>query len=188
MRSNRFAGNALRVLHLAILAMLLTGCGDSNEKKTLQGLQEENKVLREKIADLQKQITDLKALSTGASREWERVKAGLQKDHEDRLAKEKELHRARVAQLDKEIADLRLQLGAPQRERIALQEILDVKPRVQDATSVRKGMDVMILLLLVGVLVIVLTYVAYRYRSANDRLNLLTMREVAELRQLGSPR
>ena len=154
------------------------GCKESEELKTIKGLQEENKVLSKKSDDLEK--------SKSANQlEWEGQIDRLKKSHEDSLARERELHRTQAAQFEKEIATLRLELGSSQREKIALQEIVDREPRIKDATASRMGTDVWVLALLLGATLIVLAFVAFRYRTVSDRLNFLTMQQVGELRRIG---
>ncbi|GDY06669.1 hypothetical protein LBMAG52_01550 [Planctomycetia bacterium] len=162
-----------------LVCLCMFGCGDSNKpNETIRGLQEENKVLREQIAILEsnKMTSDTELQSQIQS---------LKTSHEDSLTRERELHQKQAAQLEKEIATLRLDLGSSQREKIALQEIVDRGPRIKDATAARMGTDVLVLALLLGVSLVVLVFVVFRYRSASDRLNLLTMQQVSELRRLG---
>lgn len=172
--------NVLFCWPLASLLCLYTlGCGKSDKpNETIRGLQEENKVLREQIALLEGNKT---ASDTELQAQIENLKAA----HEDSLTRERELHRTQVAQLEKEIATLRLALGASQREKIALQEIVDREPRIKDATAVRMGTDVWVLALLLGASLLVIVYVVFRYRSTSDRLNLLAMQQVGELQRIG---
>ena len=162
-----------------LLCFCTFGCGDSNKpNETIRGLQEENRVLREQIALLENNKT---ASDTELQSQIQSLKAA----HEDSLTRERELHRTQAATLEKEIATLRLELGSSQREKIALQEIVDREPRIKDATAARMGTDVWLLALLLGASLLVIVFVVFRYRTASDRLNLLAMQQVGELRRIG---
>lgn len=155
------------------------GCGDSNKpNETVRGLQEENKVLREKIAILE---SDKTANSTELQSQMQNMKTA----NENSLTRERELHRKNEAILEKEIATLRLELGSSQREKIALKEIVDRDPRIKEANAARMGTDVLVLIFLLGASLLVIVFVVFRYRSVSDRLNLMVMQQVSELRRIG---
>lgn len=162
-----------------LLCLCAFGCGDSNKpNETIRGLQEENKVLREQIALLESN-------KAASDTELQSQIQSLKTTYEDSLTRERELHRTQAATLENENATLRLKLGSSQREKIALQEIVDREPRIKDATAARMGTDVWVLTLLLGASLLVIVFVVFRYRSASDRLNLLTMQQVGELRRIG---
>lgn len=164
---NRFH-SPLFWLTVLLVCSCTGGCKESETLKTIEGLQEKNKVQKDTIASLEKN-------KTASQVEWEGQIERLKKSHEDSLARERELHRTQVAQFEKEISTLRLELGSSQREKIAL----------QDATTSRMGTDVWVLALLLGATLTVLVFVAFRYRTVSDRLNFLTMQQVGELRRIG---
>ena len=163
---------------IVLLACLCSfGCAEK-PNETIRGLQEENKVLREKIGIIE-------ANKKEAGTESQSTIEGLKRNHEDSLTRERELHRSQVAQLEKVIASLRLDFGATQREKLALQEMVEREPRINEAHDSRKGADILVLIVLLGVPLIVLVYVTFRYRTVSDRLNLLTMQQAGELRRIG---
>jgi hypothetical protein len=172
--------NALFNWKIAWLMGLCTlGCGDSNKpNETIRGLQEENKVLREQIALLESN-------KSASDKELGSQMRSLKIANEDSLTRERELHRTQAATFEKEIATLRLELGSTQREKIALQEIVDREPRLKEANAARMGTDVWVLSILLGISLLVIVVVVFRYRSSSDRLNLLVMQRVGELRRVG---
>jgi len=179
----------IAILFSAITSLLsLQGCGNNSspQNETIRGLQEENRVLKNESTGLEKKLASLRQEMQKLEGEQEHNTETFKKEYDEIQARERELHRAESAKYEKEIANLRLQLGSTQREKIALQEILDSKPRIADAKKERTGLDTLVLLLLLGILLMVLTYVAYRYRTVSDRLNLLTMHQIGQMRHLRS--
>jgi hypothetical protein len=162
-----------------LLSLCTIGCSDLHKpNETIQGLQEENKVLRE-------QTTLLENNKKVSVEELQSQMQSLKTAHEESLTRERELHHKQAAALEKEIASLRLELSSSQREKIALQEIVDREPRIKDATAARMGTDLWVLALLLVLSLLMNVFVVFSYRSANDRLNLLAMQQVGELRRLG---
>jgi cytochrome c-type biogenesis protein CcmH/NrfG len=155
-------------LDIFLLSLLCSGCGGDPQLETIHGLQEENKVLKQQVADLQ----------AGSNSNV----TTLRKQYEDQLATKVQLHREKVAQLEKEISDVRLDLGAIERERLTLKELLDQQPRLDDAKKVRAGTETMVLVVMLGLVLLVLGYLVFRHRATCDRLHLLTAQQVAELR------
>jgi hypothetical protein len=168
------------------LTVACAGCAQQDQNKTIPGLQEQAKVQQGQIKDQAKQIEQLKDERKSIEQETRARIELAKKEFDDRLAKADELHRLKVAQLESEIADLRLELGSVQREKIALREINERGPRISIANSARKGYDLMVLGVLLVLLIAVLLYVVFRYRSVHDRLNLLVMQQSSELRRIGA--
>lgn len=156
----------------------LPGCyGGSDQNKTVQGLQEENKVLREQISTLQTQIGQLKA-------ESEANKATAGKEFEDRLAKARLLHEEKVKHLESQNARLMLELGSIRQEKLTLQEMLDSRPRVQDASQTRFGIERTVWMVLVVLPLVVLLMVASKCHNLRGQLNVLVVQKASELRRL----
>ena len=88
-------------------------------------------------------------------------------------------------QLDADIATLRLELGAIQREKLALQETIDREPRIETAKRQHFQIELVVMAVLLLVTLLLLGYVAFRYRGVRDRLHHLTMERVSELRIIG---
>lgn len=107
----------------------------------------------------------------------------LKTAHEDFLVREKETHRSQLAHLEKEISTLKVELGASQRERLVLREVIDQDPLIRAAAGTRIGYDLWITGGMLWLLVIALLLLAYRYRVVNDRLQRLTLECVSEIRQ-----
>jgi len=179
---------SIRCVSLLVVTMALVsvGCGGNPENKTIAGLQEQVKVQLAQIKDLKQQIEDMKSEKSKGDQSAEIRIAEAKKTYEDQLAKVKELHLQKITLLDHEISDLRLELGSVQREKIAVQEINDRGPRIAAAHSARKEYDLMVLGVLLVILIAVLLYVVFRYRSVHDRLNLLVMQQSSELRRIGA--
>lgn len=156
----------------------LPGCGGgSKQNETIQGLQEENKVLREQISTLQTQVTQLKAES-----EASRATAG--KEFEDRLAKVRLLHEEKAKHLESQNAGLMLELGSIRQEKLTLQEILDSRPRMQDASQTRFGIERTVWMVLVVLPLVVLFMVASKYHKLRGQLNVHVVQQASALRRL----
>uniref|UniRef100_A0A7C4QIH4 Uncharacterized protein n=1 Tax=Schlesneria paludicola TaxID=360056 RepID=A0A7C4QIH4_9PLAN len=160
-----------------IVLACLSGCGGSTQNETVRGLQEENKVLREQVGNLQKQVTELKA-------ENESRKATIAKEFEDRLAKVRLLHEEKVKQLEGQIAGLMLELGAVRQEKLTLQEIIDQRPRLQDASQTRFGIERTIWMVLVVLPLLILFMVASKYHKLRGQLNVHVVQQASTLRRL----
>jgi hypothetical protein len=171
---------------IVALAVACTGCDKKEQNQTVPGLQEQAKVQQGQIKDQANQIEQLKDERKTTEQETHVRIEDAKKEFEDRLAKAEELHRLKVDQLESEIAKLRLELGSAQREKIALREINEREPRISAANSARKGYDLMVMGVLLILLIAVLLYVVFRYRSVHDRLNLLVMQQSSELRRIGA--
>jgi outer membrane murein-binding lipoprotein Lpp len=172
--------NCRPLLYLACATVFITGCSGNTPEQmaTIRGLQEENKVLRARIAGLENEQKTSK-------QEVQALKQDAKKDFEEHVAKLNEYHRSRIAQLDGEIATLRLELGAIQREKLAMQEILDREPRMELAHRDRYQIELIVMGVLLLMTLLLLGYVALRYRIVRDRLNHLVMERVSELRMIG---
>jgi len=183
-----------------IVCLCIFGCGDPNEKTTIRGLQEENKSLREQIKlnrdnktanneEMQAQIKSLKdeheALVKSLKDENEALVKRLKSENSDSLIKERELHQTRGAQFENEIASLRLELTSIRRERLALQEMVDREPLAKNSLDAHNNMGVWVFALLLGTALLILGFFVFRWRITSDRLNLLTMQQVGELRRIG---
>lgn len=180
MLKNRCKSTSMLRRSTLLLTMILGyGCGSNPQLETLHGLQEENRILREKVSELE-------TSKESAGREATTRVEELRKQHEDQLTSKEELHRERVAQLEKEVSDLQLKYGAVQREKLTLDEIVDKGPRLEEAKNVRAGIESLVLFVMLGLVLLLLGYVLFRYRTTRDRLNMLTIQTVSELRHLES--
>jgi hypothetical protein len=171
---------------VVVLAVACTGCSKQEQNQTVPGLQEQAKVQQGHIKDQAKQIEQLKDERKNIEQENRAKIDEAKKEFEHQLANADELHRLKVAQLESENANLRLELGSVQREKIALREINEREPRISAANSARKGYDLLVMGVLLVLLIAVLLYVVFRYRSVHDRLNLLVMQQSSELRRIGA--
>lgn len=96
------------IVFSALMLALLSGCSRSERaerNETVQGLQEENKVLREQIGMLQNQISQVKV-------EYEAIKSTANGAHEDQVAKLRSLDEEKVKHLELRIASLQIELGS----------------------------------------------------------------------------
>jgi|GEM_PF-2608228 len=180
-RTPRFA-----LLVLLLSALFAVGCSGDQQNKTIQGLQEQTKVQQEKITYLEDHIVNLNNEKQDVNQSSAGRIEQLKREFEDRLVKSEELHRSKISQLEGEIANLRLELGAIQREKLALQEMVDREPRVQSANSARREYDTLVLGFMIAILIALLMFVLQKYRSVQDRLNLLVMQQTSELRRIGA--
>ncbi len=172
---------------LAVLvAFSCGGCGGEPQNQTIPGLQEQTKVQQEQIKELKQQVAGLKNEKVAVDQAGQARIEDIKREYEERQANAEELHRSKLAQLESEISNLRLELGSVQREKIALQELLEREPRIEAANSTRRGYDTIVFGVMIAALIAMLLFVVYRYRSVQDRLNLLTMQQASELRRIGA--
>jgi hypothetical protein len=161
----------------SVLLCSLSSCSKSEQNETVRGLQEENKVRSGQVVDLQQQVATLKA-------ENEASKATIIKEFEDRLAKVRLLHEERVKQLEGQNATLMLELGSVRQEKLTLQEILDQRPRLQDSSQTRFGIERTIWMVLVVLPLIILFMIASKYHKLRGQLNLHVVQQASTLRSL----
>lgn len=131
-------------------------------------ISESEKLYRNEIARLKSNIEEIK------------------KEHEDRIAKNGDLHRSKVAQLEGDISNLRLELGATQRERLAVQEALDRQPRIEAVKSTRRLNDIGLLIFINLILFAVTLVLAYKYRTARKLITQFVIQRASELRRIGA--
>lgn len=186
----------LFAIQLAVL-LLLAGHGCEDEQyQTVAGLQEENSVLKQRIQTLEQEKADLqidrKTGDTATASALHETIAQLEErlvwaeaDKQTAIADAQLRHRTTSTLLEKQIATLRLELGGVQRERLALREIVDREPRLRDATAVRASSAHMTMFVLLLGTCALLVWMAGRYRTTRERLNMLAMQSVSELRFLG---
>jgi len=171
--------NSRRISTCILLAVcLVTGCGQSGDKETVRGLQEENRVFAARIAELEDQVRTLREENKAA-------KSLMKKEFEEHLTKVQQLQREKTAQLEGTIAELRLELGTVQREKLLLQETLDQGPRVQEAIGVRFSIERAIWILFLVVAVSLVLLLASKYFSLRSQLYSYIVRNVAGARNTG---
>lgn len=166
------------VVNFVLMLMCLVGCGGSEQYKTIQGLQEQNKVLEEQVRALQAQVAEVKK-----ENDSNKVTAG--NDCEDRLAKIRLLNEEKVRHLESRNAELMLEMGTIQKEKITLQEFLDSGPRIQRYSDIRFGIERMIWGLIIIIFSFVLIIVANKYIILRGKLNAHVIQQASTLRQLG---
>jgi len=152
------------------------------------------------IATIRKEYEDqLDRLRAEKTEEVNRVKkhnehriAQIRQDHQKRMDDMNasmtdiiENHRSKASQLEGHIASLRLELGAVQRENIAMRQILDAGPRIDGAKANRLAVGLAVLAVMFLLTLLALGYTAMKYRGTRDRLNLCVMKEVSALRKIG---
>lgn len=165
----------------SVLLCCLSGCSKSEQNETVRGLQEENKVKSGQVVDLQQQVTTFRA-------EDKAGKATMLKEFEDRLAKMRLLHEEKVKQLEGQNATLMLELGSVRQEKLTLQEILDQRPRLQDAGQTRFGIERTIWMVLVVLPLVILFMIASKYHKLRGQLNLHVVQQASALRRLENVR
>ncbi|HEV3445269.1 MAG TPA: hypothetical protein VG099_11540 [Gemmataceae bacterium] len=163
---------AWRLLLLLFALAIGYGCGSSEDKQTLRGLQEENRLLKERLAELQQ-------LSQALRTDKQENVSELKEEHKDQLTKLRELQQDKIAQLERAITDLRLELSSAQRERLALQEIVDQRPRQQQAAHIRFGIERLVWLALLTSALAALLLVASKYTRLHRQVAQVLLQRVA---------
>ncbi|HEV8067076.1 MAG TPA: hypothetical protein VGP76_05015 [Planctomycetaceae bacterium] len=173
---------ALRALFASIVFAALIcsapGCG-SSENRTIPGLQEENKVKGAHIEDLKSEIERLRAENSAS-------KATLKKEFEDSLSKVQSLNEQKVKHLEGRNASLMLELGSLRQGRLAIEQVIDQRPRVERSKEIRFGIERMIWIALVLLPLIFLAMLASKYRTLRAHLNSTIMRQAGSVRGAGT--
>src|SRR5207253_217421 len=94
----------------------------------------------------------------------------LKEEHKDQLTKLRELQRDKIVQLERTITDLHLELSNAQRERLALQEIVDQRPRLQQTAHVRFGIERLVWLALLTSALAALLLIGSKYTRLHRQL------------------
>ena len=134
-----------RLVVIALVAPLLfSGCGEDeeNDLKTVQGLREENRSLREHIGNLEKTM------------------AGREEDC-----------RKRLTAGQSELAEKVLRLTALGQENQAMREMLEANPKFRDMLQANYARERLVYFLLILILAGAAVWGWRRYRDVLDRLN-----------------
>ena len=162
----------------AAIALLLSSSGcDSEEKKTLLGA-------NERISALERDNKHL--LAEVARKEAELVagKTTLSADFDKQLTTVKELNRQRVADLEGQVASLQIQLGSVSRERLTLQEIVDLKEHGPQMMQASMNRERLVWATCVFACVIPLLWVTTRFAAMKRSLNPYLLRRAAAAQSL----
>ncbi|MFU8830104.1 MAG: hypothetical protein ACNA8P_11825 [Phycisphaerales bacterium] len=130
---NRHLGRHIARLVLCIMVAALPGCGDSSDLETVRGLEEENRVLRSQIADLEKRLVDEAKLREQLGGERAAEFQQIQDRFNAMQREASEAHRRELAMVKDEASDLRLRLSMSEKQAIALNEALYQPGRVRGA-------------------------------------------------------
>jgi hypothetical protein len=173
------ASSATARLLLLLFALAFGyGCRSSEDKQTLRGLQEENRLLKERLAELQQQS---QALRTDKQ---ENV-SELKEEHKDQLSKLRELQGDKIALLERTITDLHLELSNAQREQLALQEIVDQRPRQQQAAHIRFSIERLVWLALLTSALAALLLIGSKYTRLHRQVAQALLQRAALAQQGG---
>jgi predicted RNase H-like nuclease (RuvC/YqgF family) len=129
---------------LVLPLAFFSGCGDDekDDLKTVQGLQEENRSLREHVGRL-----------------------------ESAMAEREEEHRKRLAAGQSELAEKALRLTALGQENQAMREILETDPKFREMLQTNYAYERLVYFLLILILAGAAVWGWRRYRDALGRLN-----------------
>lgn len=167
-----------RLLLLLFALAIGYGCGSSEDKQTLRGLQEENRLLKERLAELQQQSQTLR------TDKQENV-SELKEEHKDQLSKLRELQGDKIALLERTITDLHLELSNAQREQLALQEIVDQRPRQQQAAHIRFSIERLVWLALLTSALAALLLIGSKYTRLHRQVAQALLQRAALAQQGG---
>jgi len=153
-----------------LAALYLTGCGDNERYETLTGANERIGALTTENDELKHRIQELK---------------------EEKISSETDIanrYRVKLADAADKLASLRLELGAIQREKLALEETAHAGPRIERAKANRFAMERLVYLVIIGISLALAMLASARWKRTNDRLQHLVMNEVDSIRRLGVQR
>lgn len=151
---------------LAVLIMLAAGGCREPGYETVQGANERIKAQQREIEDLKQQIRDLK----------------IERDQDKTQIADR--WRTLLADEEKKVSELRMQMASIERERQALQDVVQSGPRAEMARGDRFVMERIIYLVLVLVSLMLSAFMAVKWKRTHDRLQHLVMSEVADVRRL----
>lgn len=170
--------------------LLSVGCGQSEMAETTHGLQEEAKVLKARIAELEAEVKVLKsegpASKERAEAELGKIREELSRQHEDELARLRQFHEERVKKLQGDNAELHLQIGQLGKEKLALEELVDTLQVLPGAEKSRFAIERTVwgtlLLATLGVLV----FTAGRCARLQGHLHRKVMTQAATMSGIGA--
>lgn len=162
-----------RIRWIAIwIAMGMLGCcKESPQLETTRGLQEENKVQKEKITQLENDLTS-------SRQQWSVDRTTAGRDAEDRTARLRQDYESMIKAAEAETARVRLELNEVRKERLVLRETLEQRPRLVEAVREGVWVERVVWLVLLAVVTTLLILVVQRYRSLQDRLRPLFLAQI----------
>jgi len=152
---------ALVVLAVMLCTLLMHGCEDSEKYETVQGANERIRALEAENESLKRRLKETEAAIT-------------------------QRYKLKLSDAEAKLAPLRLELGAVQREKLALEERVDAGPRVERARAGRFMTERIVYLIMVGISLLLGALFGLRWKRTHDSLQHLVLQEVSELRRMES--
>jgi hypothetical protein len=179
-----------RVL-LVFFSLLVTGCGSPDKEKllkTVEGLQDQNMVLRDRVKELKGQVADLKtelsAIKRGMETDTRTMLEKLRKQHETEVAGLRQLYEEKVKTLEGDNADLYLRLGKTTKERLVLDELVGAGQRLPEGERSRFGIERSVYLLLLFVALGLTGFVSARYYVLRLQLHRLVVHRASQFQPI----
>lgn len=176
-----------KALFVAVLACVaLSGCTSSEEYKDLLAANERIAALLRTIAENEQKIAardaELATVKASDAKDFE----AIQTRHRDELSRRDEQHRTATAELEKRNSELMLELGASEKQRIALQEMVDQPKTVEAAErqsfAVERFVWLMLLLLpTVASFFLLSRYLHERGKTRDALVGLIGQMKMGEL-------
>ena len=174
---DRFHGALLTLAILSWGVLSFSGCG-SEDNTTIQGLQEENRGLKEDVSSLKAELKEKREQHKQSVEQ-------LKRDSAEKVTELKELNRQKLRAVEGKLASVRLELGAVQREKLALEDLAESGPRKQMAQNSRFMTERLAYLVLLGTGLFIAGVFCFKWKRTNDRLQQVVLQEVSDLRRIG---
>ncbi len=181
-------GHAAQRLRLSTGAPRQRFPGQEKLLKTVEGLQERNKVLSDQVTELKGQSDTAKAETAAMKSRMEadaqKMREDLTKQYESEKAGLRQLYEEKVKKLEGDIADLHLRFGKTAKEKQALEELVDVGKMLPEAERSRFGIERTVYVLLLLVALGLAGFVSARYYALRLQLHRLVVHRASQFQQI----
>lgn len=137
------------------MPIFLIGCGD-NEISEVKAANERIRVLENNLRTLEQENERLQVTMEGRTEE-------LKSFYDDRIRQLRNDHRLKVADLESKLSEYRMNLSLSEKERIALQEVIDHPERLNEIQRNNFGIERVIWIVLVFIFIGASGFYASKY-------------------------
>lgn len=171
------------IISTALCCVLLAGCNASNDdhhnqlESANERIADQNKL----IADRDAQIQNLKQEVDAKKQDRTEAETRLMEKHKAEITALKEFHAKQIADLDTKNADLQMQLGLSEKQRLALQGIIDQPDRLAAIRAENSSIERVIWFTICLASLGVACFVGMRYFTLRTKRREDLVRVVAKL-------
>ena len=169
---------------LALAVAILLGCAqDQDDTETRRSLAGAN----DRIQALIRNIKTLEGENAALKQGFDTQSRSLKATYDRELQTANETNRQKVAGLEEQLADLRMALSVSEKQRLALQEVVDQPDRVMVLRENNFAMERVVWISLLFISAIVSICFAVRYHGLRKQRRENIVRVVSELSNTGGP-